>query len=100
MALERQTGTLQERPLATLFMELSAAGATGSLALTRVGVTKTIYFEKGRVIFAGSSSSNDRLGEVLLRRGLLRFADYFAVQEFVKPGKKLGTLLVERGLLP
>jgi hypothetical protein len=100
MALERQTGTLQERPLATLFMELSAAGATGSLALTRMGVTKTIYFEKGRVIFAGSSSSNDRLGEVLLRRGLLRFADFFSVQELVKPGKKLGTLLVEKGLLP
>jgi hypothetical protein len=58
-----------------------------------------VYLEEGRVVFAASKSRNDRLGEMLLRRGVLRLADFCRAAASIVPGKRFGTVLVEMELL-
>ncbi len=94
-----QQGDLRERPLPDLFMDLSALGQSGALTLTRAGITKTIYFEAGKLIFAASTDPNDRLGEVLVRQRVIGVRDLLETQKKLKPGIRLGALLVERKLL-
>jgi hypothetical protein len=51
------------------------------------------------MVFASSSSPDDRLGELLLRRGRITLAQYAAAGRAVVPGKRLGAILVEQGVL-
>ena len=73
--------------------------STGTLALSAGLHKKRIYFKDGSAVFAGSNDRNDRLGEMLLRRGLLGLPDFLSSSADMVPGKRFGTLLVERGLL-
>jgi hypothetical protein len=62
-------------------------------------VVKTVYLSSGRLIFATSTHPDDRLGEKLLRKGLIT---YRALEESVlaiKLGKRQGTILVETGAI-
>ena len=45
--------------------------------------------------FASSSSPDDRLGELLLRRGRLTFRQYADAGKAIVPGLRLGAILVE-----
>jgi len=58
-----------------------------------------VQFEEGRVTFASSTDPNDRLGEYLLRRGRVSLAEIEAALCQQSSGKRLGTLMVEAGLL-
>src|SRR6185436_9778520 len=50
-------------------------------------------------VFASSSSSDDRLGELLLRRGRISLQQFANASDAMTPGKRLGTVLVEQGAL-
>lgn len=73
--------------------------ATGALEVSAGGVRKKVFLQDGRVVFAGSTDRNDRLGEMLIRRGILSVPDFYAASSSVTPGKRFGTVLVERGLI-
>lgn len=73
--------------------------ATGALEVGAGGVRKKVFLQDGRVVFAGSTDRNDRLGEMLIRRGILSVPDFYAASNSVTPGKRFGTVLVERGLI-
>jgi hypothetical protein len=73
---------------------------TGVLSLHHMGVVKTIAVKDGRLVFASSSSRDDRLGELLLRRGKITLSQYIEAGRGVGKGRRLGTLLVEMGALP
>jgi hypothetical protein len=69
------------------------------LRLSRGPITKTIYVSGGRVIFATSTDPDDRLGEMLLTKGVIT---YRALEESVlslKAGKRQGTILIESGAI-
>jgi len=72
---------------------------TGALTLTHMGVGKSVHVHDGRLVFASSTSPDERLGVLLLRRGKISLRQLSEAGEAVKPGKRLGTILVERGLL-
>src|SRR5262249_26325525 len=72
---------------------------TGVLRLSQAGVTKTVVVQEGRMVFASSSSPDDRLGELMLRRGRLSLKQFVTASGAVVPGKRLGTVLVEQGIL-
>jgi hypothetical protein len=55
--------------------------------------------QEGRMVFASSSDPDDRLGELLLRRGRLSLRQYLDAGKAIAPGKRLGAVLVEQGLL-
>jgi hypothetical protein len=64
-----------------------------------MGVGKSIKVQEGRLAFASSTSRDERLGELLLRRARISFREYVDAGKAVGPGKRLGTVLVEQGVL-
>jgi hypothetical protein len=99
-SIDFQRGNLASQPLPTLFMDLGAMKATGSLVICAEGVTRTIHFEAGKLIFAASTDPNDRLGEVMIRQGTLSFADYRRAVKKIKPGIRFGSILVGENIIP
>jgi len=95
----RSEGSLVERDFPDLVHVLYERNFTGSLLLTRAGLGKSVTIEQGRLVFASSSDPDERLGELQLRRGRISLRDYVEAGKAVGPGRRLGTLLVERGVL-
>lgn len=92
-------GSLAERDFAEVVHQLHKERATGQLTLTHAGIARSITVEDGRLVFASSSSPDDRLGELLLRRGLLSLRQFVDAGLAIVPGKRLGAILVEQGAL-
>jgi len=92
-------GSLAENDFPRLVQALHERRWTGVLRLTQAGVTKSVVVQDGRMVFASSSARDDRLGELMLRRGRLTLKQFVAGGNAVVPGKRLGTVLVEQGAL-
>jgi len=92
-------GTLEEFPLPAVLRPLLLGKKTGPLRNTRGKVTKTLYLSEGRLIFATSTDPDDRLGEMLLRKGLISYRSLEESVRAIKEGKRQGTLLVESGAI-
>ena len=92
-------GRLEGVSLPDLLWELCRAGKTGVLQLTRQGIRKSVYVKDGSIVFATSGDPNDRLGELLLREGLVTLDQLEAAIARLGNGKRLGGLLVEAGHL-
>jgi Domain of unknown function (DUF4388) len=92
-------GSLQQVSLPAILRPIVQSRKTGVLRFTRGEHVKTVYVSEGRLIFATSTDPDDRLGEMLLRKGQI---SYRALEESVlgiKVGKRQGTILVERGAI-
>ena len=63
---------------------------TGVLVVRSGEITKNIFLESGSVIFASSNDRNDRLGEMLVRRGILSINTFLETSASVVPGKRFG----------
>ena len=90
-------GSLAERDFPSLLQTLSEQRWTGTLTLTHAGVGKSVSIQGGRMVFATSSSPDDRMGLLLLRRGRITLRQLETA--VVSPGKRLGAVLVEQGIL-
>jgi hypothetical protein len=99
LALIENSGKLEELALPDLLTSICASGETGVLRLTRHGIAKMIYIQEGRIVFATSTDPDDRLGELLLRKGLLSIQHVEEASVRLSERKRLGTLLVEMGYL-
>ncbi len=92
-------GSLEDASLPAILRPIVRDKQTGVLRITRGAVVKTVYVSEGRLIFATSTDTDDRLGEMLLRKGNIT---YRALEESVlgiKVGKRQGTILVESGAI-
>jgi hypothetical protein len=78
---------------------LCRSRSTGVLHVTSRGITKKVYIDQGRIVFAGSGDPDDRLGDLLLREGLISLDQMEAAIAKLSGGKRLGTLLVDGGNL-
>jgi hypothetical protein len=67
------------------------------LTLTAAGAGKSVVVQDGRMVFASSSSRDERLGELMLRRGRITLRQLADAGKAMVPGKRLGTVLVEQG---
>jgi hypothetical protein len=92
-------GDLARRDLPHLVHELHREAWTGSAELTRGSARVSITVKKGQLVFAASSNPEHRLGPLLLRRATVTWRQLTDAGTAVVPGKRLGTILVERGLL-
>ena len=95
----KREGSLAESDLPSLMQALYEERWSGQLTLSSAGVGKTVTVQDGRMVFASSSSPDDRLGELLLRRGRLSLLQLFDASNAMTAGKRLGTVLVEQGAL-
>ena len=96
--LERE-GSLARKDFPELVRALHERRWTGQLLLTSGGLARSIKVQQGKLVFASSTDPDDRLGELLLRRGRLGLKDYLDAGRSVVPGKRFGAILVERGLI-
>jgi tetratricopeptide (TPR) repeat protein len=93
-------GALGEGVLPGLLRELYVGRKSGMLALHRGPDRRGFRFRNGHIVNADTSVREDRMGEVLVRHGHLTAPDLKRAIGFaVRDGKKLGTVLVELGLL-
>jgi hypothetical protein len=82
-----------------LLLSICASGKTGDLRFRSLEAEKTVVIQSGRVVFARSSSADDRLGPYLLKTGKVRFDHLMDLTRFVSPTKRFGTVLVENHVL-
>lgn len=92
-------GSLAERDFPELVQKLNEQRWTGAMTLLHAGIGKSVTVQDGRMVFASSTSPDDRLGELLLRRGRISFRQYIDAGKAIAPGKRLGAILVEQGVL-
>jgi hypothetical protein len=96
------SGNIREVPLPVVLQDLQQGKATGALVVRRSGVEKCIYVKNGQIVFATSSDGHDRLGEVLVKAGLLSREHLETALKVYKKNvglKKIGAILVENGFL-
>jgi hypothetical protein len=101
MPLEGQLGSSPHHvDVPELLFGVCATGKTGRLVLHAGDVEKNVFLADGQVVFAASSSPDDRLGAYMLQRNELALDDLMRLSPQVRPGVRLGTLLVQHGLVP
>ncbi|HSP06432.1 MAG TPA: DUF4388 domain-containing protein [Acidobacteriota bacterium] len=92
-------GRLEDVHFPELLLEISQRRETGILHLTRQKYEKDIYFQDGRIVFAKSNDTDQRLGELLLRRGKITLKQLVDAAAKIVTGTRLGTILVQEGFL-
>jgi tetratricopeptide (TPR) repeat protein len=92
-------GNLREAGLPDVLQLLAMGQKTGCLSLTDRSNFGYIYFDRGRITYASIVNRRDRLGDLLVKNGLLRAEDLFAAidEQGKTPGERLGEILVRRG---
>lgn len=93
------TGRLEESSFADLMKSLGKSRETAVVTLTHETLTKSVYVQSGRIVFASSNHPDDRLGEVMLRSGMIGVAQYEESVKQIRPGRRQGTILVELGYI-
>jgi curved DNA-binding protein CbpA len=93
-------GDLRHFQLADVLAGLYEGQETGILSIRKGDLRKNICIKNGEVVFAGSNLQTERLVDLLLKAGRLSREQYEAcIHEFEPSGKKMGTILVERGFI-
>ena len=93
-------GNLKEASLPDVLQLLSMGQKTGCLSLTDRSNFGYIYFDRGRITYASIVNRRDRLGDLLVKNGLLRMEELSgAIDEQARdPNKgRLGEILIRRG---
>ena len=93
------SGALEDDSFPAVLRPLVRAKRTGPLRVSRGKLLKTVYLSQGRLIFATSTDPEDRLGEMLLRKGLITYRALEESVRAIRAGKRQGTLLVENGAI-
>lgn len=71
------------------------SGESGVLSFWNGVVTKRVFVSRGRIVQITSNDPDERLGELLLVEGKITARQFVEASKLIRPGKKLGTILVE-----
>ncbi len=86
-------------PLADLLRTVGESRLSGLLHVTAGEHAKSLHLHGGEVVFATSNQPLDRLGESLVRAGVLTLEQLREAERAFASGQRFGKALVERGLL-
>lgn len=94
-------GSLKEASLPDVLQLLSMGKKTGCLSVTHRNNFGYIYFDKGRICYASIVNRRDRLGDILVKSGLISTDQLLAaVQTQEKQrDKRLGEILISQGAI-
>jgi hypothetical protein len=84
--------------LNNLFLYLSNNRQNGILAVTTGPLTKGIFFKNGNIVFSGSTDARERIGNVLLKLGLITEEQIAQVEAHDDP-RRFGVRLKEAGFV-
>jgi hypothetical protein len=82
-----------------VFAWLERTGKSGLVEFTHGDHVKSVWLHRGEVVFAASNQRVDRLGECLLRAGVLNLEQLREAERCFAPPARFGKVLVERGFL-
>jgi len=94
-----QEGRLEDVFVGRILKSLFDQGETGMLTLERSGIRKSVYFNRGHIVFAASNCKNDWLGTFLFRSGKLSYEDFERSSGLMAPNRRHGEILVELGMI-
>jgi tetratricopeptide (TPR) repeat protein len=94
-------GNLKEASLPDVLQLLAMGQKTGCLSLTDRSNFGYIYFDRGRITYASIVNRRDRLGDLLVKNGLIQSTALMeAVDEQARdPSSRLGEILIRRGAI-
>jgi tetratricopeptide (TPR) repeat protein len=94
-------GSLREASLPDVLQLLAMGKKTGCLSVTHRQAFGTIYFDRGRICFASIVNRRDRLGDLLVKHGLITPAELEAAigEQSKSPDRRLGEILISLQLL-
>ncbi|HSF16311.1 MAG TPA: DUF4388 domain-containing protein [Vicinamibacteria bacterium] len=93
-------GSLADTPLAEVFRRIVTEERSGDLQVTTPEAIKTIYFDRGFVVFASSNRKRGRLGESMIESGRISPLEFAAASELMKASRiKFGKALVSSGIV-
>jgi tetratricopeptide (TPR) repeat protein len=88
-------------PVAEVLRRLSAEMRSGDLQVRSGKIVKTLFFDRGRLVFAASNLKKDRLGESLVALGRITDEQFNQAQALMKGDRKqrFGEALVASGVM-
>ena len=94
-------GSLKEASLPDVLQLLAMGKKTGCLSVTHRNNFGSIYFDKGKISYAAIVNRRDRLGDILVKSGVLSQAqlDEGIAAQAQEREKRLGEILVDRLLI-
>jgi len=92
-------GDLVQDALPDVIRRIYTRRLSGELKVTHQACTKSIYFELGAIVFARSDDPSDRIGESMMRYGMLSHEDFQRASKAMAGGKRFGQVLVEQGIV-
>ena len=93
-------GSLAHTPLAEVFRRLVEEQRSGDLQVTGPSAIKTIYFDRGFIVFASSSLKADRFGESMIEAGRISRHQFALASMLMRSNKsKFGQALVDAGII-
>ena len=92
---------LAQTPITETLRRLSAEMRSGDLQVRSGKVVKTVFFDRGRLVFAASNLKKDRLGESLVAIGRITDEQFNKAQALMKGDRKqrFGEALVAAGVM-
>lgn len=93
------TADVRAFPLADLLHLLHTSAKSGFLFFEDGAHAKSVFLHRGEVVFATSNQTFDRLGETLLRVGVISGEQFDTARRAYAPPARFGRVLVERGYL-
>src|SRR5262245_60573186 len=85
--------------LADVMQLVHVSGKSGFLLFEHAHCEKCVYLHAGEVVLASSNQRIDRLGESLVRAGVISAEDFASASAIYRPPGQFGRLLVQRGVL-
>ncbi|HVH13510.1 MAG TPA: DUF4388 domain-containing protein [Longimicrobium sp.] len=94
-------GNLKEASLPDVLQLLAMGQKTGCLSLSDRSNFGYIFFDRGRITYASIVNRRDRLGDLLVKNGLVRPGELTgAIDEQARdPNSRLGEILIRRGAI-
>ncbi len=72
---------------------------SGLLSFDFEPVQKYFLFADGSLVFARTNQAEERIGEILVERGKLSRKLQLKLDDYIVPGKEIGKVLIEHGLI-
>jgi hypothetical protein len=94
------SGEIKTMPVTDLLQWIETTRKSGILEYRSENHWKKIFFQKGQVVFASSSTESEKLGQYLVRKHLIGDSELFkCLEENERSGKKLTQILEDRNLI-
>src|SRR5262245_5073075 len=91
--------TFSSQTLAEIFRDRVLGERSGVLELSRGGVDKRIFFDRGMILFAESNADDEGLGRRLVNEGKISPGALAEARRNISESKDLAQALVNRGLI-